>query len=233
MAVIVPVVGDQDALADLLERLRGWKTGPREIIVVSGSPSAELRELCRHHASRYIETAANRGAQLDCGAHATQADVLWFLHADAWIPVDAMSAIRSALEGGAEGGYFRFGFAGRPRPVKRLLALLINLRTRCGGIPYADQGIFVRRDAYMDCGGFLHEPLFEEVALIRRLRRRGQFREVALRIGVSPRRWERDGWWRRSLHNRWLALRYICGASPRRLSLAYNRQGRDNGDAPG
>jgi hypothetical protein len=101
-----------------------------------------------------------------------------------------------------------------------LLARLINYRARYG-IPYGDQGLFVARTAYDAVGGFADTPLFEEVPLVRKLRKRGSFAQVAASIGVSPRRWERDGWLQRSIGNRLLALAYTLGVPPRRLARRY------------
>jgi hypothetical protein len=76
-------------------------------------------------------------------------------------------------------------------------------------------------------GGFADEPLFEEVPLVRAARERGHFAAVSAAIGVSPRRWERDGWLRRSLGNRLLAIGYMLGISPRRLARRYDRTSRE------
>ena len=80
----------------------------------------------------------------------------------------------------------------------------------------------MRRDIYLECGGFPHQPLFEEVALVRKLRFRGQFQALATPLGVSPRRWERDGWIRRCLSNRRLALAYARGLTAPRLAARYD-----------
>ena len=126
------------------------------------------------------------------------------------------------------GGYLRFRFQGAPTIGKRLLAAAINLRSRIG-VPYGDQGLFATREAYAQTGGFPHQPLFEEVAVVKSLRRQGPFVALPLPIGVDPRRWERDGWLKRTLRNRWLALRYACGARPIQLAASYQRQERSHG----
>jgi hypothetical protein len=97
------------------------------------------------------------------------------------------------------------------------------LRVRFGGMVYGDQAIFVRRDVYFECGGFAPQPLFEEARLVTRLRARGTFRVSPRAIGVATRRWERDGWWRRTFHNRWLALRFMLGGRPDALAASYRR----------
>jgi hypothetical protein len=150
--------------------------------------------------------------------------VLWFLHADAEPPEDGVTLIRSRHLAGAAGGFFTFRFAGEATWYKRGLAQLINWRTRFG-TPYGDQGLFVARTTYDAVGGFADTPLFEEVPLVRALRRRGGFTRLAATIGVSPRRWEQDGWLWRSAGNRLLALAYVAGVPPRRLARRYQPLG--------
>jgi rSAM/selenodomain-associated transferase 2 len=221
VAVVIPVLGDEAELARLLPLLRLQQ--PAEIVVVSARSDARAATLCREHGCMYLEAAANRGVQLDVGARAAAAPVLWFLHADAAPPADALDAIDTALGAGAESGCFRFAFQGPATWYKRLLALLIALRVRFGGMVYGDQAVFVRRKVYFECGGFAPQPLFEEARLLRRLRARGTFRVLPQAIGVATRRWERDGWWRRTFHNRWLALRFMLGARPDALAASYRR----------
>jgi hypothetical protein len=158
---------------------------------------------------------------MDKGARSAEAPVLWFLHADAEPPLEGLNAITSVLAEGAEGGHFRFSFAGPPRWYKRLLATGVNLRTRLGGISYGDQGLFARKDVYIECGGFADQPLFEEVALVKKLNSRGKSRALDPAIGVSPRRWERDGWCRRTVQNRRMAFAYMRGVSAERLAAGY------------
>jgi rSAM/selenodomain-associated transferase 2 len=229
IAVVVPVLGDAAELDALLTELAPQQ--PEEIVVVSAGTDAAVADVCARHACELVEAAANRGAQLDAGARRAAAAVLWFLHADARPPADALAAIATAVRGGAESGCFRFAFQGRPTWYKRLLARLVALRIRCGGMVYGDQGLFARRDVYLAAGGFAAWPLFEEVRLVRRLRARGTFRVLPRPLAVSTRRWERDGWLRRTLHNRWLALRFTLGAKPEALAASYRpllRSEREN-----
>ncbi|HEX7082098.1 MAG TPA: TIGR04283 family arsenosugar biosynthesis glycosyltransferase [Gammaproteobacteria bacterium] len=221
VAVVIPVLGDGDAVERLLNAMAGWTVPPAEIVVASGAPDAALARLCRERGCRYVEAPANRGAQLDLGARASTAPVLWFLHADAAVPPDALAVLARAIARGFESGCFRFAFQGEPTWYKRLIAWLVGARVKAGGTPYGDQALFATRAAYDACGGFPHQPLFEEVRLVKRLRRRGTFRVLPASVGVSTRRWERDGWARRTLENRWLALRYALGTPPERLAAAY------------
>ncbi len=224
VSVVIPVVGDNEVLARLLDRLRNLAAPPDEIIIVDGGSSAGCRSLARRFRCIYVATRPGRGHQLHAGALRASGDILWFLHADAEPHADGVTLIRHHQRDGAPGGFFAFRFTGPVTWYKRLLAHLINFRTRYG-IPYGDQGLFVARAAYDAVGGFADTPLFEEVPLVRKLRRRGSFAQVAASIGVSPRRWERDGWLQRSISNRLLALAYTLGVPPRRLARRYRPPG--------
>jgi rSAM/selenodomain-associated transferase 2 len=221
VAVIVPVLGDATALGALLARLAAERPRAAEVIAVSGCADVALAALCLEHGCRYIETAPNRGAQLDTGAAAASSAILWFLHADAEPPRGAIGMIARTVADGADGGCFRFAFQGAPAWYKRWLERLVALRVRCGGIPYGDQGLFARRDRYRECGGFARQPLFEEVRLVKRLRARGRFVVLPAPLRVATRRWERDGWCYRTLHNRWLALLFALGVPAERLARSY------------
>lgn len=224
IAIVVPVHNDAEALEALLRRVAAWRVRPRELFIVSTDVAEPLQRSCARHGGSLIAATANRGAQLDAGARVAQAPVLWFLHADAVPPDDALAAIAHAVADGAESGCFKFSFQGPDCWRKSLLASLVNWRTRLGGMSYGDQGLFATRAAYLACGGFAHQPLFEEVGLVRRLRRRGTFHRLDLPLGVSTRRWERDGWWARTCRNRWLALCYMLGVPVERLAQAYGRR---------
>jgi rSAM/selenodomain-associated transferase 2 len=219
IAVVIPVLGDAAELDALLVQLEAQR--PEQIVVVLARADAAVAAVCARHVCEYVEGAANRGVQLDAGARRARAAVLWFVHADAQVPDDALAVIAAAVRGGAESGCFRFAFQGPTAWYKRLLARLVALRIRCGGMVYGDQGIFARRDVYLALGGFAEWPLFEEVRLVRRLRARGTFRVLPRTLAVATRRWERDGWLRRTLHNRWLALRFALGGRPEALAASY------------
>jgi len=222
LSIVIPVYRDNAALAGLLPRLQAM--APLELIVVDGAGDPACRRLCEEAGAHWLATAAGRGRQLDAGARLARGELLWFLHADAEPPAGGPALIAAALADPAvAGGWFRFRFAGPDRWARRALAAMINWRTRLG-VAYGDQGLFMRRADYLAAGGFADAPLFEEVPLLRRLRRQGRLARLDATIGVSPRRWERDGWLRRSLGNRALALAYMLGVPPARLAAWYGRK---------
>ena len=222
VAIVIPVLGDAARLRTLLDLIAVWELQPREIVVVAAYADTRSSALCKQRGCLYLTSERCRGRQQDQGARAAQADILWFLHADSAPCPSSLGAIARAVADGAEGGHFGFAFSGTPMRRKKAIAWLTNLRVQFGGIPYGDQGIFVRRDIYLACEGFPHQPLFEEVELVRKLRSRGRFQTLAAPLRVSPRRWERNGWLRQCLNNRRLALAYACGQTAHRLACRYD-----------
>ena len=97
------------------------------------------------------------------------------------------------------------------------------LRVRLFGLPYGDQGIFVRRDVFHRMGGYAPWPLMEDVDFARRLKRQGRVRHLSLGLVTSARRWEREGWLRRSAANAATLAAYAAGVSPERLARRYYR----------
>jgi hypothetical protein len=107
------------------------------------------------------------------------------------------------------GGYFRIRLPGAL--IYRLTDSLahyagILLRMRCG-----DHGIFCRRTAFVDVGGFPTVPLMEDVEFFRRLHRYGRVVHSEKRIVVSPRRYEVIGPARLTFAYGFIATLYIFG----------------------
>lgn len=231
LVVIVPTRHDDEELRELLVCLGRLDAPPEHIIVVDGASSEVTADICRRNRVQWLPSAPGRGLQLSAGVIAAEQalgearsrpiDALWFLHTDCRPHRQAARAIREAVMLGATGGYFRFRFGGPPGAAKTLLERCIALRCRMGMV-YGDQAIFVTRAAYEAGPGLDRQPLFEEVPLVRHLKRAGRFAALKLPVTVSPRRWERDGFLRRTLQNRSLAIGYVLGIPASRLARWYH-----------
>lgn len=219
-SVIIPCYHDEASLETLLGQLQSIPAQQMEVVVVDGADNPACRKVCHKFGARWLSDEPCRGRQLLTGAALAQGDVLWFLHADARLPADPITAMERVFEEGAVGGYFRFRFdAPRAWPAS-LLEPAIAFRCRFG-IPYGDQGLFMTRQSYIETGGHSPWPLFEEVALVRGLRQQGRFLPLREPLFVNPRRWHHDGWWRRTWINRNLALAFARGVTPDKLAVRY------------
>ena len=102
-------------------------------------------------------------------------DTLLFLHADSCLPKGYRGSISRALlsnpSSPSSWGAFETVYPTGLHPATSLfLAACVALRTRCLGLPYGDQGIFVKSDVLEKIGGVRRDlPLMEDVELVERL----------------------------------------------------------------
>jgi hypothetical protein len=103
----------------------------------------------------------------------------------------------------------------------RVVAALVNLRSRLSGIATGDQAIFVIRAAFERVGGFPVQPLMEDIEISRRLKRLGRPACLRARVCTSGRRWEQRGVWRTIVLMWRLRWRYWRGVPAARLAEEY------------
>ena len=224
VSIVVPVLRDTLELAGLLDALCKGRHDPRvELIVVNGDPADRSLDPLRRRAAgvRWIESEPGRGRQMNAGARASSGRWLLFLHADARLGRDWLAAL-AAADGRPEvaGGAFRLTLAST-HWAARVIERGVAIRTRWLRLPYGDQAIFVRRERFDALGGYRPLGLMEDVDLIGRLRRRGRLWFPPVSVRVSARRWERDGWLRRTALNLALLVLYLAGVGPDRLARWY------------
>jgi rSAM/selenodomain-associated transferase 2 len=220
LSIVIPALDEALALPPLLAALQPLRARGCELIVVDGGSRDGTPALARPGADLLLATEPGRAGQMNAGAAAARGEALLFLHADTHLPAQADSLVQQALARGSLWGRFDVHIVGRARLLK-LVAALMNRRSRWTGIATGDQAIFVRRDVFERVGGFPAQPLMEDIELSRRLLRLG--RPACLRPPVltSGRRWETRGVWRTILLMWRLRWRYWRGESPAVLARAY------------
>ena len=172
--------------------------------------------------ARFIAAPRGRGVQLAAGAGAAAGDWLLFLHADCRLSSDwgaAVAAFLAAPEATSRAGYFDFALDDAARAARRL-ERIVAWRCRVMALPYGDQGLLIARSLYRAVGGFAPLPLMEDVDLVRRLGRR-RLARIGAQCISSPRRYRREGYWRRPLRNLFCLLLYFAGVPPDRIVRIY------------
>lgn len=221
LSIIIPTLDEGTTLIGALAALAPLRAAGHEVLVVDGGSRDATQEVAQGRADRVLVAPRGRAVQMNAGAGAARGDVLLFLHADSRLPEAAAAAIDDALRAGAGWGRFDVTIRGRPRILK-LVAAMMNLRSRLTGIATGDQGIFVTRTLFDLVGGYAAIPLMEDVQLSRTLKRRGGRPAcLASRIETSGRRWEAHGPWKTILTMWRLRLAYALGADPAQLARHY------------
>jgi rSAM/selenodomain-associated transferase 2 len=219
LSIIIPVLDEAAGIVPLLTRLAGLRERGAQLIVVDGGSSDGTARLAAPLADLVVHSDRGRARQMNAGASHACGDALLFLHADTALPPDADRLIGTALETRAW-GRFDVGLDGA-HPALRLIAAMMNLRSRLTGIATGDQALFVRHVLFRRLGGFAPIPLMEDIEFSARLKRAGPPACLRQRVLTSARRWEKNGVLRTVLLMWRLRLAYFFGADPHRLAVSY------------
>lgn len=221
LSVIIPVLNEAKNLESILSRLRAICPAAEVIVVDGGSEDETSTVVRRFPWVMYLSGRRGRASQMNAGAAVANGEVLLFLHADVRLPAGAEAAIIEAFsDRDIVAGRFDIRFD-NPRPVFKVIAFFINLRSRLTKICTGDQALFVRRKTFEELGGYPDIPLMEDVELARRLKRRGRIGRLRSKVTASARKWEREGVFRTILLMWALRFLYFIGVNPSRLHRWY------------
>lgn len=222
LSIIIPALNEAEGIGALLAALQPLRVQGHELILVDGGSRDATVELARPQVDVLLQGAPGRARQMNAGARAARGDVLWFVHADTGLDGGHADALLQALETGPDRVWGRFDVCiNGSSPLLGLVARLMNLRSRLTGIATGDQAIFVRRAAFLEIGGYLEQPLMEDIEFSRSLKRLSAPLCLRQRIETSGRRWERGGVVR-TIGLMWgLRLGYFLGLAPERLARYY------------
>jgi len=220
LSIVIPVLNEAAEIVSQLEALQALRRQGAELLLVDGGSDDNTTELSRPLVDQVIAAARGRATQMNVGARSASGDALLFLHADTRLPACAHDRIRAALDAGAVWGRFDIRIDSR-HLMLRLVAQMMNWRSRLTGVATGDQAIFVRRSTFVRIGGFADLPLMEDIALSARLKRIAAPACLREYVVTSGRRWEKHGVMR-TIFLMWrLRAAYFFGAPPDELATRY------------
>ncbi len=227
VSIIVPTLNEACGIAATLQSLQNL-VGEKQIIVVDGGSNDETIAIAERSGARVLRSSRGRGTQQHYGAVRASGDIFWFLHADTLPPPGALAEISTTCaDPSVAGGNFGLLFDGASRAARQLTAVypLLQALNLC----YGDSGIFVRRSTYEKIGGFRSYALFEDLDLLKRLRKEGRFVHMKTRITTSSRRFENTNFALMWAHWTFLQVLYWAGVSPNLLARWYRHARRVTG----
>lgn len=219
VSIVVPTLNEEAAIAETIRTLQALP-GEKEILIADGGSEDRTPAIAVELGVRVVSSQRGRGCQIRTAAAEARGDVLWFVHADSRPEPGALEAIANALSDSAViGGNFWLVFEGEHYSARQMTAIYPYLRWL--GLSYGDAGIFIRRSGYEAMGGCRPFPLFEDLDLIRRMKRHGKFVHLETRIFTSARRFAGPRYAR--VWALWITLQvlYWAGVSPYRLARWY------------
>jgi len=158
---------------------------------------------------------------MNAGAKLASGGIFIFLHVDSRLPNEGIALILEAMKSlDVVGGAFLLRIDSGHWFLK-WISLMANLRSKYWGLPYGDQGFFVRRDVFERMGGYRSLSLMEDVDFFRRLKREGKTVLLNASVLTSARRWQKHGIYLNSIRNGFFLCLYFLGVSPDRLAKWY------------
>ena len=231
ISIIIPLLNEAHNMPQLIAHINGLYPPPSQVIVVDGGSTDDsvgiARRLLNDLSSvaqtvidwQLIESVAGRAKQMNTGARQATGDTLLFLHADTLLPMDAIDNIQQVMTQ-YDWGRFDVRLDSRD-PLLKIVAMMINKRSRLVSIATGDQAIFIKRSLFERMNGYADQPLMEDIELCKRLK--GITLPVCLKkkVTTSARRWEQHGTWRTIFLMWHLRFDYWRGVSPEVLRQRY------------
>ncbi len=219
LSIIIPALNEAHSIGATLDAV-SQLSGRIEVIVVDGGSDDDTREIASLRGAKIIASECGRGVQMHSGACAAQGGVLWFMHADTIVPANAVERIVEALnDPQVIAGNFDVRFDGRGGAARFMTWLYPQLRRL--GLCYGDSAMFARREAYQRVGGFNAFPIFEDLDLLKRLRKQGRVVHLPAVVVTSSRRFEGRSFV--VTFSKWASLQvlYWLGIRPSTLGRLY------------
>jgi len=217
-SVIIPTLNAQKVLGRCLGLIRSAEPTIELIVCDGGSLDATL-QIAADHQAIVVPAPRGRGAQLKEGARLASGEILCFIHADSQLGPKTFSDLRADfLDPLTQIGKLRLVFD-KAHPLLRFYTFMARVDSLWTS--FGDQGIIIRRSFYEALGGFRDWPLFEDVDLLQRARKRTTIKTLTPMIITSAERFRNEGYLRRQLKNGQLIAEYLRGVSPFELYEKY------------
>lgn len=236
VSIIIPTFNEAGYIGRTLRQLTVLDPPAWEVLVVDGGSEDGTEAIAQAAGVRVLlSDERGRSVQMNHGAKAATGEILCFLHADTWVPDDAIAVIEHTLaDPRVVGGGFISLMVGSHKTrwwmslhnfLKTYYAPLLfrpHLFFRGLRLLFGDQAIFCHRVDFWECGGFDRTlTIMEEGDLCLKLVRRGRIRQVNRIVQSSDRRIVRWGFWQATAIYLYIGFLWGLGVSPTYLKQFY------------
>lgn len=222
LSIVIPVLNEAGQLIEKLQALQALRDCCQLLLVDGGSDDGSAA-IAEPLVDSVLPSPRGRARQMNTGAAQAQADVVLFLHVDTLLPDNAVDLIMQAVADGYLWGRFNVRFDS-PKAIFKLIAFMMNHRSRLTGIATGDQALFVTCRAFQTVGGFPDIALMEDITLSAQLKKFGKPCCLRAKVITSARRWLQHGIIKTILFMWWLRQRYFFCANPDELVAYYYRR---------
>ena len=159
---------------------------------------------------------------MNAGAAYATGSILVFLHADTFLPTNALLLIQKTLQNKQlVGGAFALKIQS-PKLFFKMIAAFSTFRSQITRAPYGDQVIFLRKSYFDVVRGYQDIPLMEDVELMRRIKKKkGEIIILPTPVITSDRRWNQEGLFYTALRDTIIIFLYWCRLPVEKLAKFY------------
>jgi rSAM/selenodomain-associated transferase 2 len=219
-SIIIPTLNEEKTIQSCLLALQPLRNECE--IIVDGDSIDNTRMLAAPLADKVLISAKGRAKQMNNGAVQAAGDILIFLHADTFLPENALRRIQHKISSTRQWGRFDIQLSGKHFLLK-VIAQMMNWRSRLTGIATGDQVIFVTRMALEQVGQYSEINLMEDIAFCKALKKISPPICLKDKVISSGRRWEQNGIYKTILLMWSIRLRYFLGTDAESLAFLYTK----------
>ena len=221
ISIIIPTYNEEIGIITFLTKLQALRP-ECELIVVDGGSDDDTVNIVEPLVDDVVRSDKGRALQMNVGAAKANAPILLFLHADTFLPTNALEQVQQAMDKGHKWGRFDIKLTGKSL-VLSVVAWMMNKRSCMTGIATGDQALFVEKSLFEKVGGYADIALMEDIELSSKLKKQTKPYCVKAKVISSGRRWLSFGVIKTVLLMWWLRLRYFFGSDPTDLEQLYRK----------
>jgi rSAM/selenodomain-associated transferase 2 len=225
ISIVIPILNEAKTIEDLIFHLIDNATLHHisEIIVVDGGSTDGSQDIIKKLGLNInlLSSKKGRAKQMNTGAKAAKGQILYFLHADSFPPLNYDQLIIDEVTKGNSAGCFRLKFDNNHWWLC-LTSWLTQFSWRaCRG---GDQSQFITKALFEDIGGFDETyTIYEDNILINELYKRNEFVVINEELKTSARLYERHGIWKLQYYFCRIYIKKLFGASADDLYSYYKK----------
>lgn len=223
ISVIIPVFNEEEFIFSTIREIRKRASNSRRlqiIVVDGGSTDGTVLEAKKAGVKIIRSFQKRRSVQLNEGAKAATADILYFLHADTKPPQNFDTLIYKSIEKGNTAGCFRLSFD-HPHFLLRFYARCTWLDV--DAFRYGDQSLFISQKMFDRIGGYRNDHIhMEDHEIVKRIKTAGQsFTILPALVTTSSRKYLANGMFRLQALYILIFVLYKAGLKQSTLHLLY------------
>lgn len=221
ISVIIPALNEEKNIVQLIDYIENENV-KAEIIVSDGNSDDSTVEKAEAKGAKIVVGRAGRGQQLNRGAQLATSPILLFLHADSRLEKSALENLVKNMNEKQNkiGGCFKLKIESE-HPLLRFISWSSNLRAKYLKLIFGDQGIFIRKKAFQEIGGFPEIEIMEDWEFSKKMAAYGSLEFQEDKIYTSARRWEKNGVLKTFFLMHKIKILYILGVNPKKLKKIY------------